>query len=241
MSLPSRIVIVEDEAITQRYLQEIFDQYDTSVVGCFDSAADFLAQSKEMDYDMILMDINIKGPMDGIQLARKVLEKRTVPIVFITAHNDDETIAETLELSPYGFICKPFSGKDVIVTTQIAYKQYQSQKKDREREAHISAGNGTVVISETYTYVRKEARLYQKGDPVGLTKNQHLLVRTLAEHIGRPISYEILQSSIWGEASVAESALRTLVYSVKKILPDLPIVSQSKVGYMLKELAHDTF
>ena len=241
MSLPSRIVIVEDEAITQRYLQEIFDQYDTSVVGCFDNAADFLVQSKEMDYDMILMDINIKGPMDGIQLARKVLEKRTVPIIFITAHNDDETIAETLELSPYGFICKPFSGKDVIVTTQIAYKQYQSRKKDREREAHTSADNGTVVISGIYTYRRKEARLYQKGEPVGLTKNQHLLVRTLVEHIDQSVSYEMLQSAIWGEACVADSALRTLVYSVKKVLPDLPIVSQSKVGYMLKELAHDTF
>ena len=237
MTLPKRIVIVEDEAITQRFLQDIFAQYDTSVVGCFDNAAELLTQIKDLECDMILMDINIKGPMDGIQLARKILEKYAVPIVFITAHNDDETVEETLELSPYGFICKPFTSKDVIVTTQIAYKQYQSRQNREERAVLVDeSNNDTVVISETYTYTKKQPQLYRKGEPVDLTKNQHLLVRVLVENINQTVSYETLVSAIWEEAEIADSALRTLIYSVRKLLPDLPVFSHSKIGYALESL-----
>ena len=237
MTLPKRIVIVEDEVITQRFLQDIFSQYDTHVVGCFDNAANLIAQIKDLVCDMILMDINIKGPMDGIQLARKILEKHAVPIVFITAHNDDETIEETLELSPYGFICKPFTSKDVIVTTQIAYKQYQSYQNRTEKVTLAEEDNDTVVINEIYTYIKKQSQLFRKGEPVYLTKNQHLLVKALAENIDKTVSYEMLVSAIWEEAEIADSALRTLVYSVRKFLPDLPVVSHSKIGYAL-EMQH---
>jgi len=234
MTLPKHIVIVEDEAITQRFLQDIFAQHDTSVVGCFDNAAALLAQINDLECDMILMDINIKGPMDGIQLARKILEKYAVPIVFITAHNDDETVEETLELSPYGFICKPFTSKDVIVTIQIAYKQYQARQNREERAVLVEESNDTVVISEAYTYARKRRQLYRKGEPVDLTKNQHLLVKVLVENINQAVSYETLVSAIWEDAEIADSALRTLIYSVRKLLPDLPVVSHSKIGYALE-------
>ena len=91
---------------------------------CFDNATDTIEALKNIDCDMILMDINIKGPIDGIQLARKILETYTLPIVFITAHNDDATLEELLELAPYGFIGKPFSSKEILVTLKIAYKRY---------------------------------------------------------------------------------------------------------------------
>ena len=234
MTLPKHIVIVEDEAITQRFLQDIFAQHDTNVVGCFDNAAELLTEIKDLECDMILMDINIKGPMDGIQLARKILEKYAVPIVFITAHNDDETIEETLELSPYGFICKPFTSKDVIVTIQIAYKQYQSHKNMESNTPATGDNHDTVVISEAYTYTKKHSQLYRQGKPVDLTKNQYLLVKILVHHINQTVSYDTLVSVIWEGTEVADSALRTLVYSVRKLLPDLPIVSHSKIGYALE-------
>lgn len=234
MNLPEKIVIVEDEVITQRFLQDIFAQYDTHVVGCFDNAADFLAVIKDLECDLILMDINIKGPMDGIQLARKILEKYTLPIVFITAHNDDETVEETLELSPYGFICKPFTSKDVVVTIQVAYKQYLSRVQTEKKQDSVGEVSDSVAIDETYTYSRKRSQLYRNGTPVDLTKNQYLLVKILVEHINQTVHYEMLVSAIWEEAKVADSVLRTLVYSLRKILPDLPVQSRSKIGYLLE-------
>ncbi|HIP29004.1 MAG TPA: response regulator, partial [Sulfurovum sp.] len=111
--LPQSVLIIEDEAITQRYLKDILGQYNLECVDCYDNAKDALAHIKTKKYEMILMDINIKGSMDGIQLAREILRTRTIPIIFITAHSDNDTFQEVLELSPYGFISKPFSSQDV--------------------------------------------------------------------------------------------------------------------------------
>ena len=124
MSLPQNVVIVEDEVITQRYLQDILSNIEVNVSGCFDNASDTLEALKSISCDMILMDINIKGPVDGIQLAKIILETHTLPVIFITAHNDDATLEELLELAPYGFIGKPFSSKEILVTLRIAYKRY---------------------------------------------------------------------------------------------------------------------
>lgn len=231
--LPKRIVIVEDEAITQRFLQDIFHQQDTAIVGCFDNAKEALEQIATLGCDMILMDINIKGPMDGIQLARKILEKYSLPIIFITAHNDDETVEETLDLSPYGFICKPFTGKDVIVTTQIAYKRYLSHMKALQTQEETSKQE-EIIINQKYWYVIHEAQLYCEGSIVDLTKNQRVLIEILVRNFGTTVDYDTLISAIWGDGYIADSALRTLVYSVRKLLPELPIVSHSKVGYVLE-------
>ena len=235
MTLPNRILIVEDEEITQRFLQYIFRQHNTEVVGCFDNAAEVLAQMRELECDMILMDINIKGPMDGIQLARKILERKALPIVFITAHDDEETVEETLELSPYGFICKPFTGRDVVVTVQIAYKRYLAHSKVLN-DTQQGYQSKDLCINQTYQYLHETSQLLREGEVVSLTKNQAMLVKVLAENAGQTVSYDALVHAIWGEGSISDSALRTLVYSLRKLLPDLPIHSHSKLGYALETM-----
>ena len=142
--LPAEIIIVEDEVITQRYLQTIFAQHNIEVTECFDNGLDTLEALKTISCNMILMDINIKGAMDGIQLSKKILLHYDIPIVFITAHNDDETIEEILELAPYGFITKPFSSKEVLVTIKIAYKRYLVEKEKRQLEKPINKEYSTV-------------------------------------------------------------------------------------------------
>ena len=232
MILPKNIVIVEDEVITQRYLQDIFQQFNVNVTGCFDNASETIDALKKIECDLLLLDINIKGAMDGIQLARHILRESTLPIVFITAHNDDETLEEILDLAPYGFIAKPFSSKEIAVTLQIAYKRYLTHVevcnvKDKENKTDV-------IIDETYSYSRQQCTLYENGITIKLNQKQNKLLSLLVDNINHTVAYDILVSRIWGEDQIADSALRTLVYSIRKILPDLPIVSHSKMGYMLQ-------
>ncbi len=234
MNLPKNIVIVEDEVITQRYLQDIFAQYDVVVTGCFDNAVDTIEALKSIDCDMILMDINIKGSMDGIQLARAILRNHTLPIVFITAHNDDETLEELLELAPYGFIGKPFSSKEIVVTLQVAYKQYLTHKEAGKVRVKEESNNNVIVINEYYRYSQVSSELYYGEDVVKLSKKQTKLLEVLTQNINHVVDYDTLISVIWEEDMVSGSALRTLVYSIRKLLPELPIVSQSKLGYSLE-------
>lgn len=232
MTLPKNIIIVEDEVITQRYLQDIFAQQNIHVSGCFSSAKETMIHIKDLKCDMLLMDINIQGPVDGIQLARQILRNYEIPIIFITAHNDDETLEEILELAPYGFIAKPFSSKEVLITLQIAYKRYvtHSQLESVKEKENIE----NVRINQRYCYSQELGILYEDDLPVKLNKKQTLLIEILVKNINYTVGYDMLVDKIWEKHHIADSALRTLVYSLRKLLPELPLVSHSKMGYMLK-------
>lgn len=233
MILPKNIVIVEDEVITQRYLKDILAQYDVTISGCFDNAADTMEGLKHCTCDMLLMDINIKGATDGIQLAKKLLELYDFPIIFITAHNDDTTFQEVLELAPYGFIGKPFSSKDIVFSLQLAYQRYCSHEKSTEKENSTEISE-YLTLNEHYRYSRDLRTLYHDDQPVKLNIKQSKLLEVLVHNVNSAVSYDTLSSTIWKDDIVSDSALRTLVYSMRKQLPDLPIVSHSKVGYSLE-------
>ena len=233
MGLPQNVVIVEDEVITQRYLQDILSSQDVKVSACFDNATDTLEGLKDLTCEMILMDINIKGSTDGIQLARKLLETYTFPVVFITAHNDDATLEELLELAPYGFISKPFSSKEVITTLKIAYKRYLIHSEVAKVKSTEESTD--IIINKYYRYSLKSSILYYDGQVVKLNNKQNRLVEILCKNINNTVGYEVLISNLWREDDcIADSTLRTLVYSVRKLLPDLPIFSHSIVGHSLQ-------
>ena len=233
MELPQDIMIVEDEVITQRYLKNILGQYSVKSVECYDNAKDSLEQFKTKHYDMILMDINIKGAVDGIQLAREILRIRDVPIVFITAHNDNETFQEVLELSPFGFITKPFSAKDVELAIQLAYRRHCSSTQNKRKKEEKSARD-MIIISEEYRYSLLSQELYSHDTLVKLNMKQKKLVHILCKYINTIVTYETLVMEIWEVDTISSSALRTLVYTLRKSHPNLPLVSHSKVGYSLK-------
>jgi len=233
MIFPQNIVIVEDEKITQRYLQDIFAQYDVRVSGCFDNAADTTEALKSIACDMILMDIDIKGPVDGIRLAKDILKTYRFPVVFITAHNDDETFQEVLELSPYGFIEKPFSRKDIVFTLQLAYKRYLSHEKETKVKPEKKPRE-YLILNEHYAYSRVLKMLYHDEQPVKLSSKQSKLLEVLIQNVNHTVGYDVLISAIWEDDTVSDSALRTLVYSIRKALPDLPLLSYSKIGYSIE-------
>ncbi len=238
MVFPKNIVIVEDETITQRYLQDIFAQYDVNVSGCFDNAADTIEALKSIACDMLLMDINIKGSVDGIQLAKNILKTFDIPIIFITAHNDDETFQEVLELSPYGFIEKPFSKKDIVFTLQLAYQRYLSREKKSEPEP-VNQPREYLILNEHYAYSRVLKILYYDDQPVKLSVKQSKLLETLIGNVNHTVGYDVLTAAIWGNDLIADSALRTLVYSLRKTFPDLPLFSYTKIGYSIEINSHN--
>jgi len=232
MDFPQQIMIVEDEVITQRYLKNILAQYNVANVECYDNARETLENIRSNTYDMILMDINIKGSMDGIQLAREILRSYNIPIVFITAHNDTETFQEVLELSPYGFIAKPFSSTDVEVAIQLAYKRFVSYSEVNAKKVE-AVDNAIIKISEQYTYSTEEEKLYCDNQLVKLNAKQNKILEVLSVNINSIVKYDTLIMAVWGENEIADSALRTLIYTIRKTLPDLPIISHSKLGYSL--------
>ena len=232
MRLPKHIMIVEDEVITQRYLKDILKHYGVEAVECYDSAKGVRGALKASNCEMVLMDINIKGSIDGIQLAREMQQYRSLPVIFITAHSDQDTFQEVLDLSPYGFIAKPFSAKDIEMTLQIAYTRFLEQERKKAQEEEQK--KDPVVIDEHYSYAVRLGRLYKDGQEVKLNGKQLKLIDILCRNIDHTVDYATLEAEIWGNKEIAESALRTLVYFLRKQLPDFPLISHCKIGYSIK-------
>ena len=240
LPLPSRVMIVEDELMAQRHLKNILQSLKVEVSGAYDNAADARAALRKECCEMILMDININGPEDGIQLTRSILQQYNIPVVFISAYSDGDTLQEVMELSPYGFITKPFSAKDIEVAMGIAFSRFHADRhkspSPSSKQASVQQDSEIVSIGPSYQFHLRTQTLYKDGEMVRLNKKQLKLIEVLVHHANQIVDYDTIIEEVWPDGVVAESSLRTLVYSVRKLLPDLPIESHSKMGYALKNL-----
>ena len=234
MSFPENIMIVEDERITQRFLTDVLKQHKVNHVECYHIAEEALARIKSKNFDMVLMDINIDGEMNGIELAKKILEIIDLPIIFISAERDMETFENILALSPYGFIHKPFSSKEIEFSLQLAYKNYTVQmQRCKKREALLS--HSIITIDDKYHYDTATRRLYYDHLPIKLNLRQEKAIEILCNNINHTVTYEVLSYAIWGESNKNKgSAMRNLIYTIRKLLPALLLISYSKVGYAIQ-------
>ena len=236
---PENILIVEDEIVTQRYLKDILAEQGIAT-GVIDNGEDALAHLEKEHCDLILMDINIKGPLDGLRLAKRILGEQDICIIFITAYSDENTLDEAVELSPYGFIVKPFDPDDINIAIQIGYKRFlvhQSEKK-KHREKEGGREKDVIVISESLTYNSVSKLLLENDVPVDLSARQLDLIEMLAQNINNVVSKEMIISRIWEETQANEISLRSLIYSIRRKIPSLPLVTYSKIGYLLKSEKH---
>jgi len=227
--LPKNIMVVEDDLFTQKYLKRVLIELDIQEVDCFSNANIVLEQIKFKTYDLILMDIALSGSMDGIQLSKQILLVTTVPIIFISAYGDDETFEESLEISPYGFLQKPFGMQDLKKTLFLGYKRYLSEHSRGETKVYSEY----ITINSEYTYSNKNRHLYQNKTRVKLNAREQKFIDILVKNVDSVVNYNELVYNIWDNYPIAESSLRTLVYTIRKKFPTLPIVSYSKVGYSL--------
>ena len=229
---PKGVMIVEDEVLTQRYLKDVLAEQAIPVSAAVDNGEDALKYLEKGYCDLILMDINIKGPLDGLRLAKRILREHDVCIIFITAYSDENTLDEAVELSPYGFIVKPFDPDDIKIAIQIAYKRFIVYKSEKEKKGRRE--KHTIVISESLTYNIPNKILLENDMPLSLSVRQLNLMDILARNINNVVSSELIISEVWGDGKASEVSLRTLVYGLRKQLPGLLLVTYSKMGYMLK-------
>src|SRR6202023_299271 len=102
--MPARILIVEDEQITAEDLRDILSELGYTVTDVVSSGAAAVARAEKNPPDMALMDIRIKGKMDGTETARILRERFNIPVVYLTAHADRTTLERAKIAEPLGYI-----------------------------------------------------------------------------------------------------------------------------------------
>ena len=120
MSNRRDVLIVEDEAVITVVLKQTLSVHGFRVRGVAKSGKAAIAKAKQLQPDLVLMDISLQGEMDGIEAARTILAARWLPVVFMTSHSDTATVQRAWELNPAGYVIKPVRPEELIETLEAA-------------------------------------------------------------------------------------------------------------------------
>lgn len=123
-----RLLIVEDERIVAADLEAILDSLGYDVLGSVESARKAIREAEQSRPDLVLMDIQLEGSMDGIAAAEEIRHRHSIPIVFLTANANEETLARAKATAPYGYVVKPFRANDLNATIRVALNQHHLAK-----------------------------------------------------------------------------------------------------------------
>ena len=105
--IKKKILVVEDEFLIAFDIKERVEKFGYEVLNIVDSGEEAIEKTGDMRPDLVLMDVTLKGKIDGAEAAREILSRFRIPVIFITAHSDEETLKRLRKISPFGCFTKP--------------------------------------------------------------------------------------------------------------------------------------
>ena len=120
MNKKVKVLIVEDENIVAMDIRKILTDSDYEVTSILSSGEEAIVEVREQKPDLILMDIVLKGKMSGLDAARIITQYFDIPIIYMTALSNDDSILEARSRESYGFLFKPFSANELNIAIEMA-------------------------------------------------------------------------------------------------------------------------
>ena len=155
---PSTILIVEDEAIVALDLRLQLQELGYQVVGVAASGEQALALAERLSPQLVLMDVRLQGPMDGIATAQALQGQHRVPLIYLTSHSDTDTVQRAARTGPYGYLTKPYQIKELRAGIEVALTKARMERQLREADgwfAHtLRCVSDGVVVTEADGRVR---------------------------------------------------------------------------------------
>ncbi len=147
-----RIQIVEDERIVALDLRAGLEQLGYEVVGIAANEPDALKLARHAEPDLVLMDIHLDRGSDGISAARQLRELLQVPVIFLSAYGEPETLQRAAEAAPYGYLLKPFELRELNATVRMAMvrRAVERQTEEAERRLRLALESARLAVLELH-------------------------------------------------------------------------------------------
>ncbi|MGH2307673.1 response regulator [Aliarcobacter sp. ERUVET-8] len=229
------ILIVEDEFIASEYLYQILDSFGIETIFKAKNSNEALEVVKNNHIDLVFMDINIQGGIDGIKCSFLLNQEYFIPVIFATAYSDTRTINEAKDENIFGYLIKPFQISDVEATLSVAISNINRIKKLKEQKEDEEIDIKKIDLSEKYIYYFDSKTLTFNNCVVALTKKELEVLDILCKNINKNIFYEYLKDIVWINKDISDSTVRDVVSRLKKKLDDINIENISNFGYVLKK------
>lgn len=177
-----KVLVVEDEFIVSKDIQNSLIKLGYNVIGSTATGEKAIELALANEPDVILMDIMLKGDLSGIQAAERILENKSIPIIFLTAYADESTLSKAKLVQPFGYIIKPFKDIDLHTTIEMAiFKHSKDQELLKERNfLYNLVENKDLTVSQNtveHIFVKSKSKL------VRLIKSEILFIEALKDYV----------------------------------------------------------
>lgn len=195
----TRILVVEDESVVAKDIQWSLKGLGYAICGWASSGEEAIQKARDLKPDLVLMDIVLKGDMDGVQASEHIRENYNIPVIYLTAYADDHTLQRAKVTEPFGYILKPFEERELHTTVEIALYRHKTEKAIREKEQWLSTmlksiGEGVITTDTAgnVTFINSVAEAltgWPEAEAVGKQVGQIFVIQNESGRIGEhPVS-----------------------------------------------------
>ena len=215
-------MIVEDESLVAFEIATVLKKEGYSVCGIVDNGADAIEKAHLCKPDLIMMDINIDGHIDGIETASKIMRFSNSALIYLTAYIDDKTVDRAISTAPQSYLVKPFNRAELLASVKLALNKIS--EVDSNTDLKI------VDLCDGYQFDLINRTLSLNNLIVKLTKKELLLLEILILNRGKIVTFETIDFELWSDKSVLDSARRMLLHRLRSKLGENCIETISGVG-----------
>jgi len=215
-----KILLLEDDVNLNETIEEFLVENSFDVTCAFDgqSAGDLIYENA---FDLLLLDVNVPSP-NGFELLKSSRDRGdTTPAIYITSLNSTQDLSKGFESGCDDYVRKPFALEELLLRINNILKRN-----------FFHNPNETLEIDQEFSYDIKADELLRSGAHVALHNKEKLLLKLFLQHANEQVSHEVINEHLWSyEEESSDTALRTYIKNLRKILGKDRIVSIKRYGY----------
>ena len=170
------VLLVEDESIVAKDIQLSLKRLGYNVLGIENTGEKAISSARKLDPDIIIMDIMLKGKINGIEASEKIRKEQNIPIIYLTAYADENTLSKAKITEPYAYIIKPYKEIDLHTSIEMAlYKHTKELEILKERDMLYNIVENK--DNTEYIFVKSKSRL------IKLNTNDVIYIEALKDYV----------------------------------------------------------
>lgn len=231
MSHETRILIVEDERVIRNFITTILGSNNYTVLQAT-GGKEAVSMTASHVPDLVLLDLGLPD-IDGMEVLRNIREWSEVPIIVVSARQDEHEKVDALDSGANDYITKPFGNSELLARIRTALRQHAKLKSNLAAPSGAFSANGLRI-----DYVRRLVSV--DGRPIHLTPIEYRLLVLLSRNAGKVLTHDYIIREIWGPFGSDSQVLRVNMANIRrKIEPDPAdpryILTEVGVGYRMAD------
>lgn len=198
-----RILVVEDEISLQETLVYTL-QHQGYHVDFARNGIDAIQKAQQVKPDLILLDIMLPG-IDGFEVCRILRQNMNVPIIFLTAREDEIDRIIGLEIGGDDYISKPFNMRELLARVKARLRMTRLIREQADAQQNKTEKVGLTHVFENLTIDEKRREIRLDGNPIAYRPKEYELLLFLAKHVGQMVSREYVLNQVWGYEYIGDS------------------------------------